>query len=213
MRVDDLFPPEVIDEDIRKAIGGAALGAALFAAPMSQQAHEPAPHYSAEDVSILADTIWAEARNQGEDGMRAVGHVIKNRAAAHKPKLFGVGIKGVALKPEQFSCWNANDPNQPRLAKMQQIDQALKTHTAPVKGASFDDWNARFEQSSLYKDYQMWQQAREVAKKVLFGGSRDPTDGAQFYHTTAVRPAWADKLNPVTKIADHIFYRNQPRKG
>jgi N-acetylmuramoyl-L-alanine amidase len=31
------------------------------------------------EKALLALVIWREARNQGEDGMRAVGHVIRNR--------------------------------------------------------------------------------------------------------------------------------------
>ncbi len=33
------------------------------------------------------------------------------------------------------------------------------------------------------------------------------TDGALFYHTTAVRPSWSRKLKPTAKYGVHIFYR------
>lgn len=36
--------------------------------------------------AVLALVIWREARGEGEDGMRAVGHVIRNRVtASHLP--------------------------------------------------------------------------------------------------------------------------------
>lgn len=68
-----------------------------------------------EDVKILAKTIYGEARGEGISGMEAVANVIMNRVK-YAQKLgsywWGTTIKGVCLKPFQFSCWNMQDPNQ-----------------------------------------------------------------------------------------------------
>ena len=65
-----------------------------------------------QDAKILAHTMWGEARDQGIDGMIAIGNVINNRAKDTKhARMFGQGIKNIATKHKQFSCWNPNDPN------------------------------------------------------------------------------------------------------
>jgi spore germination cell wall hydrolase CwlJ-like protein len=61
-----------------------------------------APSSSMRDM--LAKTVYAEAGNQGFDGMMATGAVIRNRADTGK---FGDGIEGVIMKPGQFSAWNS----------------------------------------------------------------------------------------------------------
>lgn len=72
------------------------------------------------DIDTLARTIWGEARGEGYDGMQAVANVIMNRYRAGqrseaKARQFGRTIEEVCTKPYQFSAWNANDPNRPRL--------------------------------------------------------------------------------------------------
>ena len=67
----------------------------------------------AADLDILARTIWGEARGEGLDGMRAVGHVMINRARGqHRHE---TTIVGVCTEPYQFSCWNRSDPNRKQL--------------------------------------------------------------------------------------------------
>lgn len=135
---------------------------------------------------ILALTIWGEARSQGELGMRAVGHVIKNRANQVGTRWADRDIVGVALQHKQFSCWNPSDPN---LFRMMNIN-----HLKP---------------NSL--DEERWQQAVEIASKIVHG-ERDPTAGATFYHTTAVNPFWGAAKHFVAKLGSHVFYR-EPKKG
>lgn len=165
--------------------GVAALGSAyaLSHHPTSQQ--EPTHQSQAtlnQNQKILALTIWGEARNQGEEGMRAVGHVIKNRAEADDPK-FGQGIKGVALAPKQFSAWNKHDPNARKMNAIDNLDPKSD-------------------------DYQSWQQAQRIAVNILNGSDPDPTDGALYYHTTAVHPAWARHADPNVRIGSHVFYND-----
>lgn len=51
---------------------------------------------------VVADTLYLEARGEGEEGMRAVATVIYNRAKGDRSKFIDT-----CLKPKQFSCWNA----------------------------------------------------------------------------------------------------------
>lgn len=54
-------------------------------------------------AGVVADTLYLEARGEGEHGQRAVATVIYNRAHGKAEKM-----EGVCLKPKQFSCWNAS---------------------------------------------------------------------------------------------------------
>lgn len=87
------------------------------AQPAGLPAPLPAPKAitvtSATTVEILARTLWGEARGQGATGMQAVCNVIQNRAK--NPGWWGHDLRGVCLAPEQFSCWNANDPQAARM--------------------------------------------------------------------------------------------------
>lgn len=71
-----------------------------------------------KSIDVLARTLWGEARNEGVKGMEAVACVVLNRvriAQRHQGYWWGNTIEGVCLKPFQFSCWNMNDPNRPKL--------------------------------------------------------------------------------------------------
>jgi spore germination cell wall hydrolase CwlJ-like protein len=135
--------------------------------------------YDVVDAHWMALTMWGEARNQGDIGMRAVGHVIANRRAA---KTHGTFVTDTVSAAWQFSCWNKNDPNR---AMMLAIDDL------PEGGAAHRQWLA----------------AKRLAAEILAGRSADPTGGALFYHTTAVQPAWSRGVTPVTQIGDHLFFR------
>ncbi|HWX88958.1 MAG TPA: cell wall hydrolase [Rhizomicrobium sp.] len=54
-----------------------------------------------------------------------------------------------------------------------------------------------------------WRAAQVLAARLLAGegpGS-DNTDGATYFHTVSVHPTWAPKMERVTQIGNHIFYR------
>jgi spore germination cell wall hydrolase CwlJ-like protein len=54
------------------------------------------------DHQLLSFYMYGEARGEELDDMLAVGSVVINRV---KAKVFSNGIKGVVLKPRQFSCF------------------------------------------------------------------------------------------------------------
>lgn len=54
-----------------------------------------------EAIDIISQTLYAEARGEGENGLRAVASVIWNRAKRNPDNM----VK-VCLKPKAFSCWN-----------------------------------------------------------------------------------------------------------
>lgn len=136
------------------------------------------------EVRLLAATVWGEARSEGETGMRAVAHVMVNRIGSR----FGEDLGTVILSPKQFSVWNRGDPNR-RIVQ-----------------------NLARDPSSIATDPE-WVVAERVAREVLGGQSVDPTGGALFYHTRAVRPRWARVGQGRQVIGQHVFYADVPDPG
>jgi Cell Wall Hydrolase len=134
------------------------------------------------EVRLLAATAWAEARSEGEAGMRAVAHVIMNRVGDR----FGASVESVILAPAQFSAWNLGDPN--RLLAQN-----------PERYAAKSDINTL-----------TWETAQRVAREVLSGQSIDPTEGALFYHTSAIRPWWSRFGEGRRTVGAHVFYSDVP---
>ena len=62
-------------------------------------------------AGVVADTLYLEARGEGERGLRAVASVIFNRA-----KRTGKTFEAVCLAPRQFSCWNGLAPKACKIA-------------------------------------------------------------------------------------------------
>jgi hypothetical protein len=139
------------------------------------------------EVRLLAATVWGEARSEGEHGMRAVAHVMVNRIGPR----FGETLSTVILSPSQFSVWNRRDPNR-------RLVMNLVAHPEPYTSGE----NAA-----------AWEAAQRIAREVLSGQSADPTNGALFYHTRAVRPRWAPHGVGRQTIGAHIFYADVPDAG
>lgn len=64
---------------------------------------------AAKTLDILARTIYGESRGESLFGKIAVAYTIVNRAS--RPSWWGKTVMEVCLKPWQYSCWNAADPN------------------------------------------------------------------------------------------------------
>jgi spore germination cell wall hydrolase CwlJ-like protein len=73
----------------------------------------PAPALTIEqqpEPIVMRMLAYGEARGEGARGINAVLHVVQNRALKADTT-----FKHEALRPLQFSCFNANDPNRPAL--------------------------------------------------------------------------------------------------
>jgi N-acetylmuramoyl-L-alanine amidase len=78
--------------------------------------------YSANDTDIIAMTILAEARGEGEAGMYAVAAVISQRSLDRKQT-----ARQVCLAKWQFSCWNGKKANDLKhLLKLPQAKYAKR---------------------------------------------------------------------------------------
>lgn len=150
-------------------------------------AQPPSPADAAslgDDISILARTLWGEARGEGPQGMEAVAQVVFNRIRANS--WWGRDVVSVCRKPWQFSCWNSNDPNARRLLALTLADGDFRLAV-----------NA----------------ARRVATVEANGLRRlpdgDPTQGATHYYAPAsvATPRWARGLAPCARIGRHLFFK------
>jgi len=54
-----------------------------------------------------------------------------------------------------------------------------------------------------------WQQAQDIAEAVMKGDLYLGVE-ATHYHTTDTRPAWADSMESLGKVGDHVFYLEAP---
>ncbi len=151
--------------------------------PESPKAKVQSPREEA--VKLLALTMWGEARSDGLDAMRAVGHVVMNRIHSARP--FGRNVKEVVWKRKAFSCWNKSDPNRDAMRHI-----------------------ASLPEDNLNKV--RWHQAVDLARAILAGKDSDNSAGALFYHTKQIKPYWvSDVTKPVARVANHIFYRNDAK--
>lgn len=95
-----------------------------------------------DDIAI--HTLWGEARGEPDEGVKAVAHVIINRALDGR---WGPNAGTVCLWPWQFSSWNHSDPNwrqmlfvsdsDTQLLRCEQLWYAAKTEPDPLGGACF----------------------------------------------------------------------------
>jgi N-acetylmuramoyl-L-alanine amidase len=76
---------------------------------------------SMADLETAARTVWGEARGEPAEGRLGVARVLVNRYRAGS-----LSLQGVCQKPFQFSCWNKDDPNLPKLTGVTFDDPVLR---------------------------------------------------------------------------------------
>jgi len=72
-----------------------------------------------KDQKIIAMTILGEARGEGYNGMYAIACVIQQRMKQRNK----TGSQ-ICLQRKQFSCWNSNDKNRPKLRNLLKTKEA-----------------------------------------------------------------------------------------
>lgn len=143
------------------------------------------------DFDALWLTLWAECRGEPVEGKIAVASVIRNRALYGAGR-FGVGYKGVCLKPKQFSCWNpGSDANHVRLMRMAErvvSDYAVRSMLV------YDD---------------LTRELQYIAQGILGGQLRSNVGQCDHYLTTELftrkPPAWAKGRTPTYFVGNHAF--------
>ena len=124
-----------------------------------------------------AGTMYGEASNQPDAGIRAVGHVVNNRVRAQR-KAWGLTTRQVAFKRKQFSWLNRSDPGLKRFKAM-----LAKPMSDP--------------------DRQKWEHIKYLSDHL---GS-DNTSGATSYTTNDWNTYWKYSMTVVGVMFDHTFFR------
>lgn len=128
------------------------------------------------DEETVARTVWGEARGEPFNGKIAIAWVIRNRAA--KGGWWGDTYQTVCLKPWQFSCWNANDPNREKLLAVTDAD-------------------------AMYRD--SLEAARLVIAGKVDDPTGGAT---HYFNPDAVKaPKWAFSATETARIGHHLFFK------
>ena len=61
------------------------------------------------------------------------------------------------------------------------------------------------------RNKRLWEKSAELALKVYWGRTVDPTEGALWYHADYVKPYWRKEFERGPKIGRHIFYSQVSR--
>lgn len=70
-------------------------------------------------------------------------------------------------------------------------------------------WTSDKPKALIRINKEVYNDSREVAKKVLFEGERVNCVGnSTYYHTKAVNPPWSKSFTKTCVIEDHIFYKD-----
>jgi hypothetical protein len=133
-------------------------------------------------AQVIAMTLYLEAGNQGEEGIKAVASVIW---LSSKDKTY-VSLREECLKPKRYSCWNGRQPSVEIIR-----DEILQGKWYGVKTAVALSW----------------QTCMSVACDMV-QGKFEPTIEATNYCRHDVKPSWSNSMDVVCTIRDHIFYRS-----
>ena len=137
-----------------------------------------------EDRYCLAQNIYFEAGNQPFAGKLAVAHVTLNRVFDLQ---FPNDICGVVYQTKEYrKSWTGE--------------------MVPKRGMCQFSWYCDGK-SDEPKDSLTWIEAIRVADIAMQDTTFDLTDGALWYHADYVLPYWAQHLEYVLQIENHIFYK------
>ena len=132
-------------------------------------------------ANIIARTLYAEARNDGKEGMEAVASVIYNRADGKKEF-----FTNACLKPKQFSCWNkfTKEEADPKNFKIK-IPSSVKVNAKNVK---------------------LWKEANAIAADMLADAFKPTTTANMYYAKSMIKPpSWANIMTKKETIGSHYF--------
>lgn len=135
------------------------------------------------DRYCMAQNIYFESANQSFAGRLAVAHVVINRMDDLQ---FPNTVCGVIYQAKTRVNWKGNE--------------------VPIRNQCQFSWYCD-GLSDEPVDSKTWIKALYIADLVLTGQYPDITEGALWYHADYIYPYWADELEYVTQIEDHIFYK------
>ena len=141
------------------------------------------PYNMDNDYHCLASNIYWESRNQSLGGKMAVAQVVMNRVDKGR---FPDTICSVVKQTKYY----------------------------PSGGIDLHDcqfsWYCDGRGDEPYENEQhIYEDAFYLAVNMIDNRTMDMTEGATHYHSDKVYPYWADSLQRMTQIDNHIFYKRK----
>lgn len=131
--------------------------------------------YSFErNVEWSARIAWGEARGEPDGGMQAVINVMVNRRADPR---YPNSLAAVARQYRQFTAYNENDPNRPKLEAVAEDDPEFQ----------------RAKRLALYAELGILWDITDGA--------------THYHSDTIDRPAYLTNSDITATIGNHVFYR------
>ncbi len=135
------------------------------------------------DRYCMAQNIYFESANQSFAGRLAVANVVMNRV---EDLQFPNSPCDVIYQAKTRINWKGNE--------------------VPIRNQCQFSWYCD-GLSDEPVDSATWIKSLYIADLVLTGAYKDITEGSLWYHADYIYPYWADELEYVTQIEDHIFYK------
>ena len=139
------------------------------------------------EKQLFTICLYGEARGEPIEGKIAVASVIINRLK--KGSYYGKNLRGVILKPLQFSCFNELDPvtkkPDPNRKKLEIIAQNF---------------------SEYLHSYEHLRECYWVAVGFLDCWLTSNVGGATHYNTLKCDPKWDDNMKLIATIGNHEFF-------
>lgn len=136
------------------------------------------------DHTMLALTIWREARSEPEDARLGVMHVILNRVAQSPKEGWPNTIHAVCVQPYQFSSFNKGDPNSIvwPLEKNKEDWEAWEEILAMIDAAEEDPTEGAnfYHDDSISPPYKAWLGDKATEEDLLAKKTTD-IGALQFY--------------------------------
>ena len=135
------------------------------------------------DRYCMAQNIYFEAANQSFAGKLAVAHVVMNRVDDLQ---FPNEVCDVIYQAKTRINWQGNE--------------------VPIRNQCQFSWYCDGK-SDEPVDSKTWIKSLYIADLALTGQYPDITEGSLYYHADFIYPYWADELQHVVTIDNHLFYK------
>ena len=135
------------------------------------------------DRYCMAQNIYFEAANQSFAGKLAVAHVVMNRV---EDLQFPNEVCDVIYQAKTRVNWKGNE--------------------VPIRNQCQFSWYCDGK-SDEPVDSKTWIKSLYIADLALTGQYPDITEGSLWYHADFIYPYWADELQHVVTIDNHLFYK------
>ena len=163
------------------------------------------PAKSEEEVNkeqqyCMALNIYREANNQSYNGMIAVGRVVMNRVQDNRWP--GDPCSVIYEGPVRES-WKTK--KYPDLSDEERVYN-------PVRNRCQFSWYCDGKKDELINTENniKWKVASAIAYEILaYDKWNGIVEGANHYHADYVKPSWRKQMQLISRIDDHIFYRQE----